>query len=122
MLPKVLRRGFLVLGGLLLAAALLSDAAEARGGLYAAAGFRGAGLGPPRPAYWPAVVGLSIGYGYGYHGHPLDDSYDPPFGYGEYAEYGPWAQRGYAPGPCQLTQRRVWTAYGLRWRTVRVCD
>ena len=27
--------------------------------------------------------------------HPFDDGYDYPFGYGEYAEYGPWVSRGY---------------------------
>ena len=55
---------------------------------------------------------------------PWMNSYDYPYGYGEYAEYGPWAYRGYgyAGGGCQLTQRRVWTAYGLRWRTVRICN
>lgn len=121
MLPKALRRGILVLGVLLLAGALLPEAAKARDGLYAGAGFRSRGWGLRGPVYWSAV-GLGVGLGYRYYGHPLDDSYDPPIGYGEYAEYGPWAYGGHAGGACQLTQRKVWTAYGLRWRTVRVCN
>ena len=64
------------------------------------------------------AAGLGLGLGYGYYGYPLDDSYDPPYGYGEYAEYGPWAYRGNPGNGCALTQRRVRTAYGLRWRTV----
>jgi hypothetical protein len=110
MIPRALRNA------VLLADALLPGAAAARGGLYA--GPRGYGFGLPRPAYGAIAVGLGIGLGYGYYGYPLDDSYDYPYGYGEYAEYGPWAYRGYG---CALTQIRVRTAYGLRWRTVRLC-
>ena len=98
---------------------LLPDAALARGGYYAGAGFRGYGIGLQRPAYGALAVG--VGFGYGYYGHPFDDSYDPPYGYGEYAEYGPWAYGGYGGAGCTLTQRRVRTASGLRWRTVRLC-
>lgn len=122
MLPRVLRQGILALCAVALTGALLPDAALARGGLYAGAGLRGYGFGLRRPAYGALAVGLGFGLGYGYYGYPLDDSYDYPYGYGEYAEYGPWAYRGYAAGGCQLAQRRVWTAYGPRWRTVRICN
>jgi len=119
-LPRVLRQAVLALCAVALTGALLPDAALARGGLYAGAGLRGYGFGLHRPAYGALAVGL--GFGYGYYGYPLDDSYDYPYGYGEYAEYGPWAYRGYAGGGCLLSQRRVSTAYGLRWRTVRICN
>ena len=117
MIPRALRNGILALSAVLLADASLPGAAAARSGFYA--GPRGYGFGLPRAAYGAIAVGLGIGLGYGYYGYPLDDSYDYPYGYGEYAEYGPWAYQGYAG--CQLTQRRVRTAYGLRWRIVRIC-
>ena len=41
-----------------------------------------------------------------------DDSYDYPYGYGEYAEYGPWAYGGNVSGGCFLTQKM--RADGLR--------
>ena len=46
-------------------------------------------------------------------GNPLDDSFDPPYGYGEYAEYGPWAPRYYDAG-CRVIVRRMRTPYGIR--------
>jgi hypothetical protein len=122
MLRTALRQGIPALCAVLLMCALLPDAALARGGYYASAGLRGYGTGLHGPAYGAVAVGLGVGFGYGYYGYPLDDSYDYPYGYGEYAEYGPWAYRGYADGGCALTQRRVRTAYGLRWRTVRLCN
>ena len=113
MWPSVLRKGIPALITLTLMSASSPDAAHAAG-LYAGAGFRG---GSYRPGY------VAVGLGYRYFGYPLDDSYDYPYGYGEYAEYGPWAYRGYSSsGVCQLAQRRVQTAYGLRWRTVRICN
>ena len=119
MLRNILRSAILLLSGLLLTASVLPDAVQARGGFYA----RSYGYGLHRPAYRPfAAVGLGVGLGYGYYRYPLDDSYDYPYGYGEYAEYGPWAYGGYVSGGCFLTQRRVRTAYGPRWRTVRVCN
>jgi len=114
MLPGVLHKGIPALVTLVLSSALLMEAAHAAGGFYAGAGPRGL----CRPAYGAMAVGL----GYGYYGYRLDDSFDYPYGYGEYAEYGPWAYRGYGSGVCQLVQRRVQTAYGLRWRTVRICN
>jgi hypothetical protein len=122
MLRNGLRKGILTLPAVLLIGMLLPDTALARGGYYAGAGFRGYGIGLHRPAYGAVAVGLGVGfgYGYGYYDYPLDDSYDYPSGYGEYAEYGPWAYRGYAG--CELMQRRVRTVYGLRWRTVRLCN
>jgi hypothetical protein len=118
MIAVALRNGLLVLSAVLLTGALLPDAALARGGYFAGGGLRGYGFGLHRPAYGAIAGGIGLGYGY----YPLDDSYDPPYGYGEYAEYGPWAYRGYAVGECVLTQRRVRTPYGLRWRTIRLCN
>jgi hypothetical protein len=117
MWPIVLRKGIPALIALTLVSAFLPDSARAAGGFYA--GLRG---GPYRPVYGTSAVGLRVGIGYGYFGYPLNDFYDHPYGYGEYAEYGPWAYRGYARGVCQLSQRRVQTVYGLRWRTVRICS
>lgn len=115
MLRSILRSSILLLSGVLLTASVWPDTAEARGGFYG----RGYGYGWYRPF---AAVGLGVGLGYGSYGYPLDDSFDEPFGYGEYAEYGPWAYGGNANGGCFLTQRRVRTAHGPRWRTVRVCN
>jgi hypothetical protein len=120
MWPRVLRKGIPALITLTLMSALLPDPARA-GRFFAGAGLRG-GVGPYRPGYVPLAVGVGVGLGYGYYGYPLDDSFDYPYGYGEYAEYGPWAYRGNGSGVCQLAQRRVRTAYGLRWRTVRICN
>ena len=85
--------------------ALAPDVAAA-GGAY---GFRSWGLSYP-------TYGLA-GWGWGtVYGYPLDDSFDPPVGYGEYAQYGPWAYGG-----CFEMRRRVATPYGWRWRQVQVC-
>jgi hypothetical protein len=68
----------------------------------------------------PGVRGIGYPGGFGYarlYGHPFDDGYDYPFGYGEYAEYGPWAYRS----ACYVV-RRVWTGRAWRQRAVRVCD
>jgi hypothetical protein len=59
-----------------LALAIVPKVVEA-GGTFVPTGFRGT-----------AYAG---GYGYArLYGHPFDDGYDYPVGYGEYAEYGPW--------------------------------
>lgn len=120
MLSKVLRLGILVLGVAALTSALLPDTALGRGGHFG--GGRGNGFGWHGAVYGGVAVALGIGLGYGYYGYPLDDTYDPPYGYGEYAEYGPWAYRGYAGDGCGFTQRRLRTAYGPRWQTVRICN
>lgn len=120
-MPKVLRDGVIALSiAFLTGAFFVTDAALAQGGFYAG-GIRGYGYGLARPAYRAVAVAPGFGFGYGYYGHPLDDSYDYPFGYGEYAEYGPWAHRGFEGAGCELTPRRVRTASGWRWRTVRAC-
>jgi hypothetical protein len=62
------------------------------------------------------------GYGYArFYGHPFDDGYDYPFGYGEYAEYGPWTYRS-ALARCYLTARKVWTGKSWLIRRARFCD
>jgi hypothetical protein len=53
--------------------------------------------------------------------HPFDDGYDYPFGYGEYAEYGPWAYPGRGAS-CYLAERKVWTGHRWRMRRVAVCN
>lgn len=86
---------------------LVSDVAEA-GGPYGYSGW-----GPYGPGYRAA---LRWGWRVSAYGYSLDDSFDPPIGYGEYAEYGPWAY-----GACFPTQRRVVTSHGWRLRWVQVC-
>ena len=70
------------------------------------------------PGFRP--IGYPGGFGYArLYGHPFDDGYDYPFGYGEYAQYGPWAYRSYSA--CYVV-RQVWTSRGWRQRAVRICD
>jgi hypothetical protein len=135
----VLRKTMMALCALVLVGMLLPDVASARGGFggggfrgggfargvgWGGAGFRGNGWGWRGPAIGIGV-GLGLGWGLGlaggYYGYPLDDSYDYPYGYGEYAEYGPWAYRN-SYGGCYVARQRVWTSYGWRWRNVRACD
>ena len=103
----------------LFAIALLSmpffTAASARGG-FVARGFHGSVYG--------GVLGFGLGPGLagGYYGYPNDDSYDYPYGYGEYAEYGPWAGNNAYRGGCYTVRQRLWTAHGWRRRAVQVCD
>ena len=64
----------------------------------------------------PGSGGIVYADGFGFaRVHPFDDGYDYPFGYGEYAEYGPWA---YPAGSCHPAVRKVWN--GSRWRSRRV--
>jgi hypothetical protein len=108
----------MALCALALVGMLLPDAASARGGFV-----RGVGGGWRGPAIGIGV-GLGLGWGLGLaggYGYPLDDSYDFPYGYGEYAEYGPWAYRNNYGG-CYVARQRVRTSYGWRWRNLRACD
>jgi hypothetical protein len=85
--------------------AIVPDIAAAGSTLVVVPGFRG--------------IGYPGGYGYArLYGHPFDDGYDDPFGYGEYAEYGPWVYPG---GRACYALRRVWTARGWRQRAMRIC-
>lgn len=54
--------------------------------------------------------------------NPLDDGYDYPFGYGEYAVYGRWAYANAAATNCYLLRRKIRTGYGYRWRAITRCD
>jgi hypothetical protein len=114
MFLSAMRLGIPTLCAVLLAGSFLPNAVLARGRLYSTTGYS---YGLYRPAYGAVAMGI----GYQYYGYPLDDSFDYPRGYGEYAEYGPWALRGYSGG-CQLTRRRVRTHYRLSWQTVRFCN
>ena len=112
-----MRKG-LLLCGLVLICGLLPDGVQARGGFHAGVGYRG--LGWPRPYFYGPIA---FGWGLGViSGYPLDDSFDPPYGYGEYAVYGPWAYRGSYQDGCYRTRQRVRTAYGVRLRVVTFCD
>jgi hypothetical protein len=103
------------------------------GGAFRGGGFRGGGFAGGRgwhgggwrgAAYGALGVGLGLAGG-NYAGYPYDDSYDYPYGYGEYAEYGPWANRGYNGvgfNGCYQARLRVWTSYGWRWRAGYICD
>jgi len=67
----------------------------------------------------PVPPGIAYAAEYGAGGryiHPFDDGYDYPFGYGEYAEYGPWAYRDDGSN-CYSKARKVWT--GKNWRMQR---
>ncbi|WP_339037500.1 hypothetical protein WHZ78_07260 [Bradyrhizobium symbiodeficiens] len=50
----------------------------------------------------------------------LDDGYDYPFGYGEYAVYGKWARDAY--GRADVIRCRLVWADGLRWRSLNRCN
>lgn len=89
---------------------------EAPSGVDAAAGVTPVGLRPsfvtPAAAHsHPDCRGIPILI-VALDGHPFDDGYDYPYGYGEYAQYGPWAYNGYyggGYGGCYLARQRVWT-------------
>ena len=71
----------------------------------------GRGLASRIAAGGLALAGADYGQAYGY-----GDDY--PYGYGEYAEYGPWARdRG-----CYLARRNVFTPYGWRRLPIQICD
>lgn len=55
----------------------------------------------------------------GYVFSRLDDSYDYPFGYGEYAIYGRWARDAYGR-PDVMRCRLIWLD-GLRLRSLNRC-
>jgi hypothetical protein len=125
----MLRKTILALFAATLVGVLSPTLASARGGFVGGGfhggvgggGLRGGGWGWRGAAYGALGVGLGLAAG-GYYGHPYDDSYDYPYGYGEYAEYGPWARNGYYGGGCYLVRQRLWTAQGWRRRAVQVCN
>jgi hypothetical protein len=128
----MMRKTVLALSAIALIGMLLPTIASARGGFGGGAsrgagfahgsGWRGAGW--RGPAYGARGIGLGIGVGLGlaggYDGYPYSEVDGYPIGYGEYAEYGPWAYSGYYAG-CYLARQRLWTPYGWRLRAVRSC-
>jgi hypothetical protein len=148
------RKTILALSAIALVGVLSSAVASARDGLagrgfhrggggfhggLGGGGFRGGGFARGngwRHGDWPAGasgwrgptylgVGLGLTLAGGSYGHPFDDGYDYPSGYGEYAEYGPWAYSVYyggGYGGCYPARQRVWTPYGWRLRAVRICN
>jgi hypothetical protein len=61
----------------------------ARGNGWRGGGWRAGAWGWRRPSYGAASVGLGLALASGYYGDPYGDGYDYPYGYGEYAKYGP---------------------------------
>jgi hypothetical protein len=55
-----------------------------------------------------------------YVNNRLDDGYDYPFGYGEYAIYGKWARDAY--GRSDVVRCRLVWFDGPRLRTLNCCD
>lgn len=102
-----------ILCAVLLAGSILANPASAGGGSYSTTGYS-------YRLYRSAYGADALGIGYHYYRYPLDDSFDYPRGYGEYAEYGPWALQKYSGG-CQLTGSRVYAHYRLIRQTVRFC-
>jgi hypothetical protein len=111
----MLRNTVMLLCSLVLVDVLSSEIASAR------VGFRPPAWGWRGPAVGSVGVGFGLGVASGYYGYAYGYGDDYPSGYGEYAEYGPWASRSYY-ADCYLVRRRMWTPYGLRWRSVRACD
>jgi hypothetical protein len=127
----MLRKTILALFAVALIGMLSPAVASARGGFvgggfrggsfaggsgWRGGGWRGGGQGW-RGAAYGAAVGVGLGLAGSFFGYPYGDEDDYPYGYGEYAEYGPWAYRG-----CYLARQRVWTSHGWRLRAVQVCD
>jgi hypothetical protein len=109
----MLRKTIVILCSRALVDLLSSGVASARGG------FRPPAWGWRSPTVGAIGVGFGLGIGSGYYGYAYGDDY--PSGYGEYAEYGPWAWRNYY-ADCYLVRRRMWTPYGWRLRSMRACD
>lgn len=86
------------------------------------AGWRGDDLGWRGATYGALGVGLGLGLAGVSYGSPYGDEDDYPYGYGEYAVYGPWVYRTNYGSGCYLARSRVWTPYGWRLRTVQVCN
>jgi hypothetical protein len=82
----------------------------ARGG-----GWHRGGWGWHGPAFGVAV---DVGLASGYYGYPHE-----PGGYGEYAEYGPWAysNRGIHAG-CYPARQPVWAETGWLFRRIQICE
>ncbi|MBR0697771.1 hypothetical protein [Bradyrhizobium lablabi] len=93
------------LGLLVAALTVLPDVAQAGGWGY---------VTYPYPGVYPGFLSARDFLGY-----RLDDSFDEPVGYGEYAEYGPWANPNRAG--CRTVAGRVLTPYGWNNVIVRTC-
>jgi hypothetical protein len=105
---------------------LIADGAVAGEAHSGAAPFRGLaqdglGAGFVPPSWRPADGVEGVTFREFDFAHALDDGYDEPFGYGEYAQYGPWAHRAYGRANCRLVQWQVRMARRPRWRASRVC-
>jgi hypothetical protein len=133
----VLRKAILAVFAIALVGTLSPTVASARGGFggggFGRSGFaassdwRGGGrrVGGWRwrgPAYGAVGVDLGIGLASSYYGYPDGYEDDYPYGYGEYAEYGPWAYGGHVRGGCYARRQRGWASYAWRLRAVQRCD
>jgi hypothetical protein len=85
------------------------------GAIAGGGGWHGGGWGWRGPA-----LGIEAGadLASGYYGYPYEYG-----GYGEYAEYGPWAHgnRGVYAG-CHSARQAVWAETGWLFRRVQVCE
>lgn len=91
-------------------------------GFERGSGWRGGGL---RTGLAYGAIGVGLGLANGYYAGSDDYGDGYPYGYGEYAEYGPWAynvryREHYVS--CYPARQRFWTPYGWRLRVVQVCD
>lgn len=83
----------------------------------AMAGWRGASLAWRSTAFAVAgQVGI-FGLATDFYGYPYEQG-----GYGEYAEYGPWARSGSFVRGCYPARQPVWTEDGWLFRRISVCQ
>lgn len=100
----------LFLPAIVAAGCLFSSASQAQNAAY----FPGTiVVRAPMTVVWPHPAIRTI-----FEAHPLDDGYDYPFGYGEYAVYGRWA----VGLNCYILRGKIPTSLGYRWRQIRACD
>jgi hypothetical protein len=122
----MVRKSILAAFAIVLVGVLQPAGASARGrlgiGFYGSGGSFHGGFGTGL-AY--GAIGVGLGLANRYYGGSDDYGDGYPYGYGEYAEYGPWAynvryRERYVS--CYPARQRFWTPYGWRLRVVQVCD
>ena len=87
-----------------------TDATAGRGG------WRSGGAGGWRGAAFGVIGAILTSSTYGIYGYPYDYG-----GYGEYAEYGPWARSVYRHN-CYSVRQPVRTEDGWLFRKARICE
>lgn len=84
----------------------------------AGGGWRYGGGWALRGPAFALIGGAAIGFEDGFYGYPYGY---PSGGYGEYAEYGPWAY-GSRGGRCYSARQPVWTESGWLSRRIQICE